>query len=178
MAADERDLSYFQGRNLDHGAFSPLSVMIDYNDDGWATKLLPIVYGVLTVPLPSARRFWKFGKSLRQAVLSYPKDIKVAIAGTGGLSHQVHGEAAGFNNTAWDMEFMDRLEKDPEGLLDMTVVELAKLGGWEGAEVVMWLMMRGALSEEVKVTHKAYFLPSMTPLATMILEEQPEPAPL
>jgi len=178
MVANEFDLSYFQGKNLDHGAFSPLSVMVDHDDKGWACKLLPVVCGVLTVPLPSARRFWKFGKSLRQAILSYPKDIKVAIAGTGGLSHQVHGEGCGFNNTDWDMEFMDRLEKDPESLLDLTVAELAKRGGWEGAEVVMWLMMRGALSEEVEVTHKTYFLPSMTPIATMIFEEVSNDAPV
>jgi len=178
MVANEFDLSYFQGKNLDHGAFSPLSVMVDHDDKGWACKLLPVVCGVLTVPLPSARRFWKFGKSLRQAILSYPKDIKVAIAGTGGLSHQVHGEGCGFNNTEWDMEFMDRLEKDPESLLDLTVTELAKRGGWEGAEVVMWLMMRGALSEKVEVTHKTYFLPSMTPIATMIFEEVSNDAPV
>lgn len=178
MVANEFDLSYFQGKNLDHGAFSPLSVMVDHDANGWACKLLPIVCGVLTVPLPSARRFWKFGRSLRQAILSYPKDLKVAIAGTGGLSHQVHGEGCGFNNPEWDHEFMDRLEKDPEGLLDMTVAELAKLGGWEGAEVVMWLMMRGALSETVNVTHKTYFLPSMTPIATMILEDTAQDAPV
>lgn len=179
MVANEFDLSYFQGKGLDHGAFSPLSVMVDYDDDGgWACKLLPVVCGVLTVPLPSARRFYKFGKSLRQAILSYPEDIKVAIAGTGGLSHQVHGEGCGFNNPEWDHEFMERLEKDPEGLLDMTVAELAKLGGWEGAEVVMWLMMRGALAAEVECTHKTYFLPSMCPIATMILEEKGEQVPV
>lgn len=172
MVANEFDLSYFQGKGLDHGAFSPLSVMVDYDDDGWACKLLPVVCGVLTVPLPSARRFYKFGKSLRQAILSYPEDIKVAIAGTGGLSHQVHGEGCGFNNPEWDAEFMERLEKDPESLLDMSIAELAKLGGWEGAEVVMWLMMRGALAAEVECTHKTYFLPSMCPIATMILEEK------
>jgi len=72
---------------------------------------------------------------------------------------------------------MELLEKHPETLLDYPIAELARRGGWEGAEVVMWLMMRGALSEEVEVTHKAYFLPSMTPIATMILEEKPEPAP-
>ena len=177
MVADEFDLSYFQGKNLDHGAFSPLSVLLDHDDKGWAAQLLPIACGVLTVPLPSARRFWKFGKSLRRAIQSYPEDIRVAIAGTGGLSHQVHGEGCGFNNTEWDMQFMELLEKHPESLLDYPIAKLAELGGWEGAEVVMWLMMRGALSEEVEVTHKTYFLPSMTPIATMIFEEKPEPAP-
>lgn len=172
MVADEFDLSYFQGKNLDHGAFSPLSVMVDHDKNGWATKIVPIACGVLTVPLPSARRFYKFGKSLRRAIQSYPEDINVAIAGTGGLSHQVHGERCGFNNPEWDHEFMERLEKDPEGLLDMPIAKLAELGGMEGAEVVMWLMMRGALSEEVELTHKSYFLPSMCAIATMVMNDK------
>lgn len=171
LVADEFDLSYFQGKDLDHGAFSPLSVLLDYDESGWASRLIPVQCGVLQYPIPSPKRFWKFGKALRRAILSYPEDIKVAIIGTGGLSHQVHGERCGFNNTAWDMEFMDRLEKHPEGLLDITLAELAKMGGAEGAEIVMWLMMRGALSTEVKCTHKTYFLPSMTPIASMIFEE-------
>ncbi len=177
LVADEFDLSYFQGKNLDHGAFSPLSVLLDHDANGWAAKLLPIQCGVLTVPLPSARRFWKFGRSLRRAIQSYPEDIKVAIVGTGGLSHQVHGERCGFNNTPWDMEFMERLEKDPEGLLDIPVAKLAELGGWEGAEVVMWMLMRGALAKEVKCTHKTYFLPSMTPIVSMIFEEVSDEVP-
>jgi gallate dioxygenase len=139
--------------------------------------MIPLQCGVLTVPLPSARRFWKFGKSLRRAIQSYPEDIKVAVIGTGGLSHQVHGERCGFNNTEWDMEFMDRLEKDPESLLDYPIARLAELGGWEGAEVVMWMLMRGALATEVRCTHKTYFLPSMTPIVSMIFEEVADAAP-
>ena len=61
-----------------------------------------------------------FGRSLRKAIESYPEDLKVVIVGTGGLSHQVHGERCGFNNTPWDMEFLERLEKDPEGLTKVT----------------------------------------------------------
>lgn len=174
LVADEFDLSYFQGKGLDHGAFSPLSVLLDHDAEGWASRLIPIQCGVLQFPIPSARRFYKFGCSLRRAIQSYPEDIRVAIVGTGGLSHQVHGERCGFNNTPWDMEFMERLEKDPHGLLDYTHAQLAELGGMEGAEIVMWLMMRGALSANVECTHKTYFLPSMTPIVSMILEEKPE----
>jgi len=176
MVADEFDLAYWQGMGLDHGAFSPLSVLLPH-ENGWPCRLVPLQCGVLQHPIPSARRFWKFGRSLRRAIQSYPKDIKVAIAGTGGLSHQVHGERAGFNNTEWDMEFMDRLEKTPESLLDATVTELAKLGGWEGAEVVMWLLMRGALSSRVNKLHQSYFLPSMTAIATMLFEDLGDDTP-
>lgn len=178
LVADEFDLSYFQGKNLDHGAFSPLSVLLDHDADGWAAKFVPIQCGVLQFPIPNPRRFWKFGRTLRRAIQSYPEDIKVAIIGTGGLSHQVHGERCGFNNTPWDMEFMDRLEKDPEGLLDITLAELAERGGVEGAEIVMWMLMRGALAANASCTHKTYFLPSMTPIVSMIFEEgSEEPSP-
>ena len=93
--------------------------------------------------IPSARRCYRLGMALRKAIESYPEDIKVAIVGTGGLSHQVQGERAGFNNTPWDMEFMELLEKDPEALTHITIAEYAKRGGIEGAEVIMWLIMTG-----------------------------------
>jgi gallate dioxygenase len=75
------------------------------------------------------------------------------------------------------MEFMDRLAKDPEPLTKITIAEYAEKGGAEGSEVIMWLMMRGALSQKVNVLHQAYYLPSMTPIATMILEEASHEAP-
>jgi gallate dioxygenase len=53
------------------------------------------------------------GQALRRAIESYPEDISVAIVATGGVSHQVHGERAGFNNTAWDAQFLDLVENDP-----------------------------------------------------------------
>jgi gallate dioxygenase len=176
LVADEFDLSYFQGKGLDHGAFSPLSLLWPH-DPAWPGAIVPLQCGVLQFPIPSARRCFKLGKSLRKAILSYPEDLKVAIVGTGGLSHQVHGERAGFNNTPWDHEFMELLVDDPERLTDITISEYAKRGGVEGAEVVMWLIMRGALAAKVNKLHQTYYLPSMTPIATLILEDaSPEPA--
>jgi gallate dioxygenase len=52
----------------------------------------------------------------------------------------------------------------------MTQAEYAELGGVEGAEVIMWLVMRGALSAQVRCLHRAYYLPSMTGIATAIYE--------
>jgi gallate dioxygenase len=167
LVADEFDMSYFQEKGLDHGCFSPLSLLLPHETE-WPCKVIPLQVGVLQAPSPNAKRCYNLGKSLRKAIQSYPEDIKVAIAGT----HQVHGERCGFNNTPWDMEFMERLEKDPEGLTGMTIAEYAELGGMEGAEIVMWLIMRGALSKEVETTHQTYYLPSMTPIASMILEER------
>ncbi|HEU4618280.1 MAG TPA: gallate dioxygenase [Gammaproteobacteria bacterium] len=171
LVADEFDLSYFQGKALDHGCMSPLSVIWPHEPD-WPGAIVPLQVGVLEFPIPTARRCYKLGQSLRKAIRSYPEDLDVVVVGTGGLSHQVHGERAGFNNTPWDMEFMDLLAKDPEQLTDITIAEYARRGGLEGAEVIMWLIMRGALSPNVRKLHQSYYLPSMTPIATMILEDE------
>ena len=126
---------------------------------------------MLLTPTPTALRCYKLGKALRKAILSYPEDLKVAIVATGGLSHQVHGERAGFNNTKWDLEFMDLLEKDSESLTNITAAEYARRGGWEGGEVIMWLVMRGAMASKVRKLHQSYYLPSMTAIGTAIYED-------
>lgn len=171
---DEFDMSFFQGKPLDHGAFSPMSVLWEHQGS-WPVPIVPLQMGVLQFPIPSARRFYKLGQALRRAIESYPEDLRVVIVATGGLSHQVHGERAGFNNTPWDMQFLDLFEKDPERLASMTHAEFAELGGVEGAEVIMWLTMRGALSPQVKKLHQAYYLPSMTGIAAAIYENQAGP---
>ena len=176
LVADEFDMSFFQDRPLDHGCFSPMCMLMPQKPD-WPIPIVPLQIGVLQFPVPSARRCYRLGQSLRRAIESYPEDLKVAIVATGGLSHQVHGERAGFNNTEWDMRFLDLLEKDPEQLAGMTQAEYATLGGWEGAEVIMWLVMRGALSSRVRKLHQSYYLPSMTGIATAIYENEADPAP-
>ena len=101
----------------------------------------------------------------------------MVLVATGGLSHQVHGERCGFNNTEWDLKFLDLIEHDPERLAEMTHAEFATLGGVEGAEVIMWLVMRGALSPTIRKLHQSYYLPSMTGIATAIYEDDAAPAP-
>jgi gallate dioxygenase len=171
LMADEFDMSFFQDHPLDHGCFSPLSMMCPHQPD-WPVQIVPLQVGVLQFPIPSALRCWKLGQSLRRAIESYPEDIKVALVATGGLSHQVHGERAGFNNTAWDAQFLDLIERDPVKLTEMTHADFARLGGLEGAEVIMWLVMRGAMSANVRKVHQTYYLPSVTGIATAIYENE------
>lgn len=171
LMADEFDMSFFQGKPLDHGCFSPLSMMWPHEPQ-WPGAIVPLQVGVLQFPIPSASRCYKLGQALRRAIESYPEDLKVVLVATGGLSHQVHGERAGFNNTAWDQQFLDLIEKDPATLARMTQADYARLGGMEGAEVIMWLVMRGALSATIKCLHRSYYLPSMTGIATAIYENE------
>jgi gallate dioxygenase len=172
LVTDEFDLAYFQDKPLDHGFFSPMSVLLDREDDRWPTTIVPLQIGVLQFPIPTAARCYKLGKALRRAIESYPEDIRVAVVSTGGLSHQVHGERAGFNNPEWDHQFLDAITNDPVSLTEMTHAEYATLGGFEGAEVIMWLVMRGALSDNVERVHSSYYLPSMTGIATLVLNDE------
>jgi gallate dioxygenase len=173
--ADEFDLSFFQAKGLDHGVFSPLSMIMPH-EPAWPAAVVPLQVGVLQFPIPTPRRCFALGRSIRKAIQSFPADIKVAIVGTGGLSHQVSGERAGFNNTEWDLEFLELLEKNPKKLTELTVSDYAKRGGIEGAEVVMWLVMRGALASKVRKVHQSYCLPSMTATATVVYEDASDDA--
>lgn len=169
LMADEFDMSFFQEKPLDHGCFSPLSMLWEH-EGGWPGKIIPLQVGVLQFPIPTARRCYKLGQALRRAVESYPEDLNVVLVATGGLSHQVHGERAGFNNTPWDHQFLDLLENDPETLANLTHAELATLGGLESAEVIMWLVMRGAMPAGINCLHREYYLPSMTGIAVAVYE--------
>ena len=179
LMADEFDMSFFRDKPLDHGFFSPMSALLPC-DESWPVQIVPLQVGVLQLPIPTARRCYKLGQALRRAIESYPEDLKVAIVATGGVSHQVHGERCGFNNPEWDAQFLDLLVNDPQRLTEMTLAEYATLGGMEGAEVITWLIMRGALSANVERKHQSYYLPSMTGIATLLLEnrDQALPAPV
>lgn len=177
LMADEFDMSFFQDKPFDHGFYSPMSALLPF-ENGWPLEVVPLQVGVLQFPTPSAARCYKLGKALKRAIESFPEDINVAIIATGGLSHQVHGERAGFNNVEWDQDFVDLLTNDPEQLTQMTLAEYATLGGLEGAEVITWLIMRGALSANVTKVHQSYYLPSMTGIATLILENQARQVPV
>src|SRR5256885_3243402 len=83
----------------------------------WPGKIVPIEINVLQHPIPTPTRCWKLGQAVRRAVLSYPEDLKVVIVGTGGLSHQMYGERAGFNNEKWDRQFLDLIASDTKNIV-------------------------------------------------------------
>jgi gallate dioxygenase len=176
LMAQDFDMSFFQHKALDHGCLSPLSLLTP-PDESWPIPIVPLQVGVLQFPAPSARRCLHLGKALRRAIDSWPEDARVVVVATGGLSHQVHGERAGFNNTEWDETFLDLLKDDPERLAAMSHADYARLGGFESAEVIMWLIMRGAMSDNIACRHRTYYLPSMTAIATTLYEDLGEATP-
>ena len=109
--------------------------------------------------------------ALRKAVLSYPEDVKVVVLGTGGLSHQLDGERAGFINKDFDLYCLENIVSNPDELTKITRMELVEKAGAQGTEFLMWMMMRGALGDDVTEITRNYHIPiSNTASGTLLLE--------
>ncbi len=80
------------------------------------------------------------------------------------------GERAGFINPEFDLMCMEKLVSDPDELTLNTRHDLIAQAGTQGSELIMWMMMRGALSAEVTLLHQNYRVPiSNTGAGTMLL---------
>jgi len=166
----EFDMTTCQEMLVDHGFIVPMALMWRHLPD-WPVKAIPLAVNTVQHPIPSARRCYKLGQALGRAVASYPEDLKVVIFGTGGLSHQLQGERAGIINVDYDLECMNSVINDPDWLADQSTAEIIKKAGTEGVEVIMWLVMRGALSPAANVIHKHYHVPiSNTGAGVLVLE--------
>lgn len=165
----EFDLTTFQDKPLDHGCASPLPLLWQHQPD-WPGVIVPLAVNVLQFPLPTPTRCWKLGLALKEAIESYPQDLRVVVVGAGGLSHQVHGERTGFNNEAWDREFLDLLAQRPEDLLKLTHADFIRLGGAESVEQIMWLTMRACLGQQARVLHENYYLATTTAMTAVLYE--------
>jgi protocatechuate 4,5-dioxygenase, beta chain len=172
LILNEFDMTIINEMEVDHGLTVPLSLMFGQKE-AWPCPVIPLCVNVVTYPPPTGKRCYALGKAIRKAVESYPKDLRVAIFGTGGMSHQIHGERCGLINKAFDKSFLDRLTSDPEGLSQMPHMEYVREAGAEGIEMVMWLIMRGALGDNVEEAYRFYHVPaSNTAVGNIILKSK------
>jgi len=159
LILDEFDLTLVNEMTVDHGLTVPLSVMFGEPDE-WPCPIVPLCVNVVQYPPPTGNRCFRLGQAIRRAVESYPGAERVVIVGTGGMSHQLHGERAGLINAEFDAAFLDDLVSDPEKAAAISHVEYLREAGSEGIELVMWLVMRGALSRDVEEVYRATHVPT------------------
>ena len=111
------------------------------------------------------------GKAIRKAVESSDRPLRVVVFGTGGMSHQLQGPRAGLINREFDTNFLDKFTSDPQSLVKLPHVDYVREAGSEGIEMVMWLIMRGALDDDTKEVYRFYHVPaSNTAVGHLILE--------
>lgn len=166
---DEFDLAVLQELQVDHGLTVPMSVWTPDPGPAWPCPVVPILVNVTQYPQPTAARCYALGQSLGRALASYSEDVKVGIVGTGGMSHQLTGARVGFINPAFDDMFLEAIEKEPAKLTRLTRKDYIRQAGSEGIEMIMWLVMRGAMNRQVKKIHSHYFVPASNTAAAIAL---------
>lgn len=162
------DITVCQKLEVDHGLTVPMSILWGTPRE-WPVKVIPIALNVVQQPTPSAARCFALGQAIRRAVDDYRPDVGVAVIGTGGMSHQLQGPRAGHINSEFDRMFLEKILNDPEALTSMSTAEYIRLAGSEGAELVMWLVMRGAMSPTVKKITEHYQVPASNTAAGLIV---------
>lgn len=159
LILDEFDMTIVNKMDVDHGLTVPLSLMFG-QPEAWPCKIIPFAVNVVQYPPPTGNRCYNLGKAIRRAVESFNENLKVMVFGTGGMSHQLQGERAGFINTPFDKAFLDGLTADPKALAKIPHIDYVREAGSEGIELVMWLILRGALNDEVKEAYRFYHVPA------------------
>jgi protocatechuate 4,5-dioxygenase beta chain len=166
----EFDVTIVNRMEVDHGLTVPLSLIFG-RTQRWPVRVVPVAVNVIQYPPPTSNRCFMLGEAIGRAVASFPEDLDVQVWGTGGMSHQLHGARAGLINRDFDLAFLDRLVTDPASLRKMPHVEFLREAGTEGIEMVMWLIMRGALGDNVIERHRLYHVPaSNTAVGHIVLE--------
>ena len=168
LVADEFDITSCQEMTVDHGFAVPMALL--WGKDSREVQTVPVCLNTVQFPLPSPARCYKLGTAIARAVASYPADLRVVVLGTGGLSHQLEGERAGFINKPFDLMCCDAIAHDIGPLLKLSSRDLVREAGSQGVELLAWLVMRGAVSGAATQRHFVYHgAVSNTAAAVMLL---------
>lgn len=158
--------------DVDHGLQVPMELFFG-RPEAWPVKIVPILVNTIQYPIPTPQRMWQLGQTLRRAIESWDTDETVAILGTGGLSHQLQGSRAGFINPSADQAWLAEIGSNPQKYRDMSREDYVATFGSEGAELIMWLVMRAAMDDQVRTVHSHYYSPaSMTGTGMVVLENK------
>jgi 2,3-dihydroxyphenylpropionate 1,2-dioxygenase len=133
------DLAYAEEWQFDHGIMVPLNFVTPRYD----LPVIPVNINCQGPPLTPLPRAYEFGRRLRAACDAQPE--RIALLGTGGISHWPATPNSGVINEAWDREFLDRfIGNRREELLSYTDEETFREAGQGGFEIRTFLAVAGA----------------------------------
>lgn len=133
------DVAYAEEWKFDHGIMVPLHFLTPKYD----MPIIPVNINCQGPPLTPLHRAWAFGEALRRACDSVPE--KIAVVGTGGISHWPATPDSGKINEPWDRDFLDRLMRnDKDALLAYDDVETYRDAGQGGFEIRTFIAIAAA----------------------------------
>jgi len=133
------DVAYAEEWKCDHGIMVPLHFLTPKYD----LPIIPVNINCQGPPLTPLSRAWAFGEALREACDAAPE--KIALIGTGGISHWPATPDSGKINEAWDREFLDRLmRQDKLSLLAYSDEDTYTQAGQGGFEIRTYIAAAAA----------------------------------
>jgi 2,3-dihydroxyphenylpropionate 1,2-dioxygenase len=137
------DTAFAEEWKFDHGIMVPLNFLTPKYD----LPIIPVNINCQGPPLTPLHRAWAFGEALRRACDSVPE--KIAVVGTGGISHWPATPDSGKINEEWDRDFLDRLMRnDRDALLDYTDEATYRDAGQGGFEIRTFIAIAAAAGGE------------------------------
>ena len=164
------DMTTCQEMLVDHAFVVPMTLLWP-GANARPVRAVPIAINTVQHPLPLAARCYALGQAVGRAIESYTEEARVLVLGTGGLSHQLDGQRAGFINKDFDLMCMQKLVDDPVALTAYTNRELVEHAGTQGVEVLMWISARAALTGPARKVHSNYHIPISNTAAGLLLLE-------
>ena len=136
-AADEGyDIAKAEEIQPDHGITLPLHFI----DPPKKLRVVPVLININMTPLPKPERCYRLGKVIRAAVESFPGKERVAVVGTGGLSHWLFQPQMGQVAESFDRMCLKEIAAGrAEALAKMSAAEIVEKAGNGGIELVAWL---------------------------------------
>ena len=169
VVADEFDVTTCQEMMIDHAVTIPLQLL--WPDQRPPVRIVPVAVNTVQHPVPSPARCLKFGEAIGRAIARARADARIIVISTGGLSHQLDGERAGFINPEFDALCLDSLAEDPLRLTRYSARDVVELAGTQGIEVLNWIVGRGILGGPVRERYRNYHVPiSNTASAVQVLQ--------
>lgn len=144
------DVAYAEEWRFDHGIMVPLHFLDPEN----RYAIIPGNINCQGPPLTPLHRAWAFGEALRAAADSVPE--RIAIIGTGGISHWPATPDSGRINEEWDRDFLDRwARQDKAAMLNYTDEETYRDAGQGGFEIRTFIATAAAAGGMGNVWHYA-----------------------
>ena len=142
------DVAYCEEWKFDHGIAVPLHFLTPAFD----LPVIPVNINCQGPPLAPLRRAWALGEALRRAADTVPE--KVAIVGTGGISHWPATPDSGKINREWDLDFMDRwCRNDRDALLNYDDADVYAEAGQGGFEIRTFVAISAAAKGATGTVH-------------------------
>ena len=136
---NQADVAYAEEWKFDHGVMVPLHFLTP----GFDLPVIPVNINCQGPPLTPLHRAWNFGQALRAACDALPE--RIAVVGTGGISHWPATPDSGKINEPWDRNFLAKWARgDREAMLAYTDAETYRDAGQGGFEIRTFISIAGA----------------------------------